>query len=217
MADPRSLILSAIEVQELTGWPDAMVEDYLTLLDNFSTLFNTFGNATNGQLLIGSTGTTPVLAALTAGKGIGVTNTAGGIEIEVNSYLGQALVTKALTFSNDTGTFNLFTVTGDVIVQIVPVVTTDVASAAVANIRLGSVGNTNAMIVDSVSTDLVARGIWVDQTPDNEIEPLDRIRSYIVTDGNDIILTSDAQVDTGAITFYCYWSPLSSGATVVVA
>lgn len=37
--------------------------------------------ATNGQLLIGSTGAVPVLATLTAGTGITVTNTAGTITI----------------------------------------------------------------------------------------------------------------------------------------
>jgi len=40
MADPttaqrlRGLILSAAELQQLTDWPDALIEDYLTILEN---------------------------------------------------------------------------------------------------------------------------------------------------------------------------------------
>ena len=132
-------------------------------------------------------------------------------------YLGleNTLIRKDLTFSNDSGTLALFTVTGDVIVWIIPVITTDLTSAALADVRLGVVGNTDAMIVDSQAVDLDARGIWVDQTPDNEIEPIDRVRSFIITDGNNIILTLDGQVDAGAIRFYLFWAPLSNDGNVV--
>jgi hypothetical protein len=41
------------------------------------------GVATNGQLVVGSTGLTPVLATISAGAGIGVTNGAGTISIGV--------------------------------------------------------------------------------------------------------------------------------------
>jgi hypothetical protein len=131
--------------------------------------------------------------------------------------LGKNFTIQDITFTNDTGTVNVFTVTGDVIVRIIPVITTDLTSAAGANIRLGVIGSTDAMIVDSTSTDLDARGIWVGQTPDNEIEPVERIRAYIITDGNDVVMTLDAQVDTGVIRFYCFWTPLSSDGLVVNA
>ena len=143
----------------------------------------------------------------------------GDLEENLNIYtgLGANKITKELTFSNDSGALTLFTVTGDVWVNILPVITTDVLSAAVANVRLGVVGNTDAMIVDSVSTALLARAIWVDQTPDYDIETTERIRGYFIIDGNDVILTADAQVDSGAIRFYCFWSPLSTDGNVVVA
>ena len=131
--------------------------------------------------------------------------------------LGTNRLTQTITFSNDTGTVNVFTVTGDVLIRIIPVITTDLTSAAGANVRLGCVGDTDAFIVDSLATNLDARGIWVDQTPDNECEPTDRIRDYIITNGNDVILTLDAQVDTGVIVFYCFWSKLSSNGSVVNA
>lgn len=132
-------------------------------------------------------------------------------------WLGANKIQKDLTFSNDTGTVNLFTVTGDVIVQIIPVIVTDLVPDTTAKVKLGVVGNIDAMIVDSDVDDLDARGIWVDQTPDFEIETTERMRSYIITGGNDIILTLSAQVDSGAITFYNFWTPLSSNGLVAVA
>ena len=42
------------------------------------------GQATNGQLVVGSTGADPVLATLTGGANITVTNTAGAISIASN-------------------------------------------------------------------------------------------------------------------------------------
>ncbi|HUX56538.1 MAG TPA: hypothetical protein VMV77_06160 [Bacteroidales bacterium] len=131
--------------------------------------------------------------------------------------LGMHRLEQNITFDNDVGVVPLFTVTGDVLVSVIPVVVTDVTSAAAGLIRLGVVGNTDAMIVDSLSTNLDARGIWVDQTPDFEIEPFERIRRYIITDGNNIILTLSAQIDAGALRFYCFWSPLSTTGKVEVS
>lgn len=132
--------------------------------------------------------------------------------------MGQNKIQKDLTFSDDAaGALTLFTVTGDVYVTIIPVITTDLTSVAGANIRLGIVGDTDSMIVDTVATALDARGVWFDKTPNTEIEPLDRKRAYIIADGNNIILTLDAQVDAGAITFYCFWTGLSADGNVVAA
>lgn len=40
----RGLVLSAIEIKNLTRWPGAMVEDYLNLLDNFISLATQLDN-----------------------------------------------------------------------------------------------------------------------------------------------------------------------------
>ena len=53
------------------------------------------GQATNGQLVVGSTGADPVLAALTAGSGISVTNGAGSITLDVTGG--------GFTWSEETG------------------------------------------------------------------------------------------------------------------
>ncbi len=130
---------------------------------------------------------------------------------------GERLM-KELTFSNDAaGALSLFTVTGDVSVEVVAVCKTNVASVAAANVRLGVVGYDNAMIVDTLAENLDAGELWNDQSPTDEIQARDRRRNYDIMGGNDIILTLDAQVDSGAVTFYCYWVPLSIGAKVEVA
>jgi hypothetical protein len=53
-------------------------------LGNVGGSLTSLGVATNGQLPIGSTGADPVLAALTAGTGISITNGAGSITIATN-------------------------------------------------------------------------------------------------------------------------------------
>jgi len=130
----------------------------------------------------------------------------------------SALVTKALTFSNDAaGALSLFTVTGDVIVRIVPICKVNVASIAEANVELGVSADTDAMIASTLASDLAAHEIWNDASPTSPVETEGTSRDYIISNGDDVILTLDAQVDTGAITFYCYWTPLSSDGAVVAA
>lgn len=130
---------------------------------------------------------------------------------------GEYFATKELTFSNSTGTLSLFTVTGDVEVRVTAVCKTNVASAAAANIELGVSGDTNAMVVSTLATDIDANEIWNDATPTVNIEPLGSSRDYTISNGDDIILTLDAQVDSGAITFYCHWTPLSSTGNIIAA
>lgn len=132
---------------------------------------------------------------------------------ENNFFSVKALET--ITMENDSGTLNVFTVTGDVIVKIIPVCTTSLTSAAAANISLGVIGSTQAMIANTVATAIDAREIWHDATPDAEVEALSVAREYIITDGNDVILTLSAQIDTGVIAFYCDWAPLSVDGSVV--
>jgi len=58
-----------------------MTQHSLLLGGANSHTINNLGVATNGQLPIGSTGADPVLATLTAGVGISITNAAGSITI----------------------------------------------------------------------------------------------------------------------------------------
>jgi len=62
------------------------------LLGSGTGALTALGQATNGQLVVGSTGADPVLATLTGGANITVTNSAGGISIAA-SGLGSGTVT----------------------------------------------------------------------------------------------------------------------------
>ncbi len=62
---------------------------------------------TNGQLLIGSTGAAPVLAALTAGTGISVTNGAGSITIANTGLLSFTTSLAGLTATTTSGAVSL--------------------------------------------------------------------------------------------------------------
>lgn len=133
--------------------------------------------------------------------------------------LGKFRASHTRTFSNDgAGGLSIFTVTGDVHLNIVVLCTTNVASAAAANIELGTSGDTNAIIPSTLATDLDAREIWHDNTPDSEIEASSvAVRGYTISDGNDVILTLGAQVDSGVLEFRAFWTPISDNGDVVGA
>ena len=88
------------------------------------------GQATNGQLVVGSTGADPVLATLTGGSNITVTNTAGGISIAATG-LGSGTVQTV----SATGTENGLTLTSDGD-TVDPVITLGGALTGVANSQL---------------------------------------------------------------------------------
>jgi hypothetical protein len=138
-------------------------------------------------------------------------------------------LTKTVTFAGGTpnaigdhdGTGDpatIFTVTGDVIVKITPVCTTSLTFDANATIELGIAGNTGGIIAttDLTVAGLAAKEIWHDTTPDSELEALSVRKEFIITDGNDVVLTVGvANVTGGVITFYCDWRALSSDGLVV--
>ena len=66
------------------------------------------GQATNGQLIIGSTGGDPVLSTITQGSGVTITNSAGGITIAAAGSGGS------VTSIGGQGTVNGLTLTGTV-------------------------------------------------------------------------------------------------------
>ncbi len=113
----------------------------------------------------------------------------------------------------------LYTVTGDVIVKIIAVCTTSLSFDANATIEVGIAGGLEIIATtDLTVAGLAAREIWHDATPDSEIELLSVEKDFIITDGNDITLDCDiANVKTGVIAFYCYWTPLSLTGDVVAA
>jgi hypothetical protein len=78
------------------------------LLGNILGSISSLGVATNGQLPIGSTGTNPVLATLTAGTGISITNGAGSISIATSGGVGESFPTDSGTATPAAGVLNVF-------------------------------------------------------------------------------------------------------------
>jgi len=123
---------------------------------------------------------------------------------------------KTVVFANDAAAITLFTVTGTVIVNVTAVCLVDVASVAAGNIEvgIGAGADTGALIATTVATTCIAGEIWHDATPDKEIELSSVVNESIISDGNDIVLTPSAQIDTGTLAFYCFWSALSADGLV---
>jgi len=134
--------------------------------------------------------------------------------IRLTEALGMHRLEKTVEFSGGSDPITLFTVTGDVIVRIIPICKDDIQSTEAPNISLGVEGDADAMISDTVAEDLATDEIWIDVSPDSKVEAADAIRAYIISGGNDVILTPDDKIDSGEIVFYCFWSPLSTDGEV---
>ena len=108
------------------------------------------GQATNGQLVVGSTGADPVLATITGGSNITVTNTAGAISIAATG-LGSGTVQTV----SATGTENGLTLTSDGD-TVNPVITLGGALANVSNSQLVNnsvtIGSTNVALGGTAAT-----------------------------------------------------------------
>jgi hypothetical protein len=84
------------------GTGAATLTDGGVLLGSGTGAITALGQATNGQLVIGSTGADPVLATLTGGANITVTNSAGGITIAA-SGLGSGTIQSVSATGNENG------------------------------------------------------------------------------------------------------------------
>lgn len=117
--------------------------------------------------------------------------------------------------TGDQGAHTLFTVTGDVIVNLIAVCSTNIAGAG--TMEAGVAGNT-AEILPQIAdaTDLDAGDVWtIDSSPGAGAQALRATRA--VGGGVDIILTiGTADLTAGVVTFYCLWRPLSSDGNVTV-
>ncbi len=138
-------------------------------------------------------------------------------------YPDMVLATKEYTFAGDggaQGAIPLFTVTGDVEVEIFGVCKDSLTSGGAATIEVGVSGNTAALIPQATATDLINNEIWHDATPTTTLESINTLtsRRFVISNGQDIIKTiATADLTAGDVTFYCRWRPLSSDGNVVAA
>lgn len=137
-------------------------------------------------------------------------------------YGNQA--TKNVVFAggttNDKGDFDgtgnpytLFTVTGLVSMRLFAVCTTDLTGAS-ATLEVGTALSTAGLIAQTTATNIDANEIWHDATPDASIE-LSTIAAERIVKQNVIQTVGTANITAGAITYYCFWKPLSEDGNVV--
>ena len=144
-------------------------------------------------------------------------NTVRQNKVRVRNGDARRLTSNALTFVNDTTPVVVFTVTGDVIVSVIPICKTNLTSAGACNAEFGTTASVAALIAATDVTTIDAGEIWHDNASDSPIEALSVAKDYIISAGTDLTLTLSGQIDAGAITFYCYWKPLSTDGNVVAA
>ncbi len=104
----------------------------------------------------------------------------------------------------------LFTVTGNVLVRIFGVCTTDLAGTN-ATLEVGVTGNTAGLIAQETATDIDANGIYLSATQVAGVVALATIPGpFVIVNGLDIIETvATADITSGQIYYVCLWRPLS--------
>jgi len=137
VADLSALSLDTALPVASGGTGASTLTDGGVLLGSGTGAVTALGQATNGQLVVGSTGADPVLATLTGGANITVTNTAGGISIAATG-LGSGTVQTV----SATGTENGLTLTSDGD-TVDPVIT---LGGALANVTNGQLSNSSVTI-----------------------------------------------------------------------
>ena len=145
-------------------------------------------------------------------------------------YATWRVITKDITFAGSTtnaigdydGTgdpFNIFTVTGNVIVKIIGVCTTDVTSSTgTAHVSVGTTAHITGVLPSVTASGLATNEIWHDVSPDSGIEASSVLSEKIIANGADIIGTVTLENATaGVIKFICLWKPISLDGNVVAA
>ncbi len=113
--------------------------------------------------------------------------------------------------------FDIFTVTGNVIVKVIGVCTTDLVGAS-ATISVGVTADTDGILPTTTAPDITAGEIWHDATPDSPIELSSVMVEKIIANGADIIGTvASADITAGVIDFICLWKPISEDGRVETA
>lgn len=130
------------------------------------------------------------------------------------AFLLSSTWTFAASTTGAVGAHTLFTVTGDVLLNVFAVCTTDVTGSGTGEV--GVTGNTAALIAQTTGTAIDAGEVWQNGTPTTGVgAALGNAKP--VADGLDILLTIGTDTFTaGVVTFYCIYRPLSTGASVSV-
>lgn len=140
----------------------------------------------------------------------------GKLEVNIVKKVGSAFTGgSANTHGDSAGTGNpytLFTVTGDVKVNVYGICNTILAGAS-ATLEVGVASDTAILIAQTTATDIDADEAWTSAT----VTPGALTTAYkVIVNGADIIETvGTADITSGQMDYYCEWIPLEAGASVV--
>jgi hypothetical protein len=136
--------------------------------------------------------------------------------IEGVTPMQKLSVTTPMTVAawNTIATHEVFTVTGDVHVILLPLITTSLVGAGLTA-TLGVEGALTALVDTTLLATLLAGTAWLAQTPLTNYA-LSSLIDRIIVGGLDIgYQIAVAAATAGSLTFHCWWEPLTVGSTVV--
>lgn len=134
------------------------------------------------------------------------------------TYLGLQ-TSKTIAFTGAAGlgavgTVTLFTVTGEVMVNVFGFCTEDLVSAGGGTVEVGTSSSTAALCNQQNATAIDNHEVW----HNSALAVGANVAAHLHPVDQDVILTiGTGNVTDGTITFYANWSPISEGATLVAA
>lgn len=177
------------------------------------------------NILEGTDGIAGWTAAAAPGAGVSLHEVLRQVYDDVTTILGMATtrlahVRKTVTFSDSSGTVNVFTITGRVFVSALTAFCTTnvVEDGAVASISLGGATDAQAFIVNTNPDDISINEWWADATPVGGTKQLDALQIDVVTD-EDVILTitGGTDLDSGVIVFDVWYIPVTDNGALAAA
>ena len=132
----------------------------------------------------------------------------------------QRHASSTITFANSSGTVDVFTITGRVLIlALTAFCTADlVEDGTVTGIELGGATDPNAFILSTDPAAIDANEWWADATPVGGVKQMDALQIDVMTD-EDIILTitGGTDLDSGTIDFDVFYLALTAGASLVAS
>lgn len=136
-----------------------------------------------------------------------------GVETQLGQ-LGANVASKSITYDGSVS-YPAFTVTGLVAVKIVGYVTTALTNHANST-SVGTATSAGGLIAATAGTAMQTEGqVWVDNAP-SKFETLPATWT-LIGNGEDIAVVGTANITGGVVMLYCWWIPISAGASVVAA
>jgi len=136
-----------------------------------------------------------------------------GVQTQL-AQLGANMVSKAITHDGS-ASYTAFTVTGLVAVKIVGYVTTALTNHSDTT-SVGTATSAAGLIAATAGTAMQTEGqAWVDTAP-SKFESFPATWS-LIGNGEDISVDGSANITGGVVRLYCWWIPISAGASVVAA